>query len=251
MRLFGLIGFPLSHSFSVNYFTKKFQREHIGDALYKAFPITDISLLPDLIKCHPNLCGLNVTIPYKEKVVSLLDELDETAREVCAVNCISVTTQNSGSPKLKGHNTDVYGFRQSIKPFLASHHEKALILGTGGASKAVEHVLREIGVECIFVTREKKSLPGKMVLTYDELNVHVMNMCKLIVNCSPVGTWPEVQASCRCGSAPPHGRCRHSRRAPSSPPRPKSAAAHGRHPPWRTGCRSRRRAHGPARPDDR
>lgn len=201
MRLFGLIGFPLSHSFSVNYFTEKFQREHIGDALYKAFPITDISLLPNLIKCHPNLAGVNVTIPYKEKVMSLLDELDETARTVGAVNCISIYTQNSGSPKLKGYNTDVYGFRQSIKPFLASHHEKALILGTGGASKAVEHVLREIGVECVFVSRSAfdyaQSDKGskRTVLSYGDLNEHVMAMCKLIVNCSPVGTWPEVHAS--------------------------------------------------------
>lgn len=199
MRLFGLIGFPLSHSFSEQYFTEKFQREGIKDAMYRKFPITDISLVPDLIKCHPNLKGFNVTIPYKEKITPLLDELDETAKAVGAVN--TVICQPSTPPgltRLVGHNTDVYGFRQSIKPFLASHHERALILGTGGASKAVEYVLREIGVECVFVTRHvalDSARSDKTVLTYGQLNEHVMAMCKLIVNCSPVGTFPNVDAA--------------------------------------------------------
>jgi len=169
--------------------------------MYKSFPITDINLLPDLVKCHPNLRGFNATIPYKELIIPLLDELDETAKVVGAVNTVCLshldTAAKSGlldvtNPKarLVGYNTDVYGFRQSIKPFLASHHERALILGTGGASKAVEHVLREIGVECVFVSREKRNVPGKTILTYAELNSHVMDMCKLIVNCTPVGTFP-------------------------------------------------------------
>lgn len=201
MRLFGLIGFPLSHSFSVKYFTDKFQREGITDALYKAFPITDINLLPDLIKCHPNLQGFNVTIPYKEAIIPLLDELDATAKAVGAVNtvvCFQFPVSGLGTveTKMVGFNTDIYGFRQSIKPFLASHHEKALILGTGGASKAVEYVLREIGVECIFVSRsafdyaQSDKGPQRTVLSYGDLNEHVMAMCKLIVNCSPVGTFP-------------------------------------------------------------
>lgn len=207
MRLFGLIGFPLSHSFSVKYFADKFHREGITDAAYKAFPITDINLLPDLIKCHPNLHGFNVTIPYKETIIPLLDELDETASVVGAVNTVVCETSalsldrqefgltNTTSSKLVGYNTDVYGFRQSIKPFLASQHEKALILGTGGASKAVEFVLKEIGVECVFVSRERKVIPGKTVLAYEELNEYVLAMCKLIVNCSPAGTFPDVNAA--------------------------------------------------------
>lgn len=205
MRLFGLIGFPLSHSFSVKYFTEKFQREGITDAVYKAFPITDINLLPDLIKCHPNLRGFNVTIPYKESIIPLLTSLDETARLVGAVNTVAVDFSTTlevtdrGSRKLRGYNTDVYGFRQSIKPFLASHHDRALILGTGGASKAVEYVLREIGVECVFVSRfssaQHDTLPGRTILKYSDLNEHVMAMCKLIVNCSPVGTFPNVDAA--------------------------------------------------------
>lgn len=199
VRLFGLIGFPLSHSFSEQYFTEKFQREGIKDAMYRKFPITDINLVPDLIKSHPNLKGFNVTIPYKETIIPLLDELDETAKQVGAVNCVVVSglgpaTHRVGdpTPQLTGYNTDVYGFRQSIKPFLASHHERALILGTGGASKAVEYVLRGIGVECVFVSRQKNELPGKQVLTYAELNRYVLDAFKLIVNCTPVGTFPNV-----------------------------------------------------------
>ena len=203
MRLFGLIGFPLSYSFSEQYFTDKFSREGITDAMYRKFPITDISLLPDLVKCHPNLHGFNVTIPYKESVIPLLDELDETAKEVGAVNtvaCISTTLDAAGSKNLKtiGYNTDVYGFRQSLKPFLASHHERALILGTGGASKAVEYVLRQIGVECVFVSRsgpdsaQPGMRKGRTVLNYSELNQYVMDAHKFIVNCSPVGTFPNM-----------------------------------------------------------
>lgn len=205
VRLFGLIGFPLAHSFSEQYFTEKFQREGIKDAMYRKFPITDINLLPDLIKCHPNLKGFNVTIPYKETIIPLLDELDETAKQVGAVNCVVVSglgpaTHRVGNPtpQLTGYNTDVYGFRQSIKPFLASHHERALILGTGGASKAVEYVLRSIGVECVFVSRsdfgsaQSDTAPKRTILRYSDLNEHVIAMCKLIVNCSPVGTFPNV-----------------------------------------------------------
>jgi shikimate dehydrogenase len=248
VRLFGLIGFPLTHSFSEQYFTEKFQHEGIKDAMYRKFPITDINLLPDLIKCHPNLKGFNVTIPYKETIIPLLDELDETAKVVGAVNTVvcqasatlSLTNNNALDAttnvqcRLKGYNTDVYGFRQSIKPFLASHHERALILGTGGASKAVEYVLRSIGVECVFVSRsdfgsaqsdtanpnhitaqsdtanpnhitaqsdtanpndntsQANNATKRTILRYSDLNEHVIAMCKLIVNCTPVGTFPNV-----------------------------------------------------------
>ncbi|MEO5645824.1 MAG: shikimate dehydrogenase [Bacteroidia bacterium] len=206
MREFGLIGFPLTHSFSEKYFAEKFLRENISDASYKLFTIDSIEKLPELISANPNLAGLNVTIPYKEKVIPFLDELDEIAKAVGAVNTIAFKIQDSKfirrgiqDPgfKIIGHNTDVYGFRQSIKPFLTSAHERALILGTGGASKAVEYVLKQIGVDCIFVSREKKSIApkeqaGKTILTYEELNSYVIASCKLIVNCSPVGTFPDV-----------------------------------------------------------
>lgn len=200
MRLFGLIGYPLSHSFSEKYFTEKFRRENITDAAYRLFPLEDLQQLPALLEANPELCGLNVTIPHKEKVIAFLDGLDETAKAVGAVNTIRIqrtpnTEHGTRNFFLRGYNTDVYGFRQSLKPFLASHHERALILGTGGASKAVEYVLRNIGVECIFVSREKKNLPSKTVLTYEELNQYVIAACKLIVNTSPVGTFPDVQAA--------------------------------------------------------
>jgi shikimate dehydrogenase len=195
VRLFGLIGHPLTHSFSEQYFNEKFRREGITDAAYKLFPLPDIQEFPALVKANPDLRGLNVTIPYKEQIIPLLDELDETAHEVGAVNCIRITPVSQlPTPILKGYNTDVHGFRQSIKPFLASHHDRALILGTGGAAKAVEYVLSKIGVECIFVSRRPADrFPGKTVLRYEDLNKYVMDACKLIVNCSPVGTFPLLQ----------------------------------------------------------
>jgi shikimate dehydrogenase len=194
VRRFGLIGFLLSHSFSEKYFTGKFQRENITDASYQLFPLEKIELFPEFLASQKDLAGLNVTIPYKEKIIPYLDELDETAKAVGAVNTILITPPPSPVPRpfLKGFNTDVYGFRQSLKPFLTSAHERALILGTGGASKAVEFVLKQIGVECIFVSQQKKNIPGKTILTYHELNEYVMKACKLIVNCSPVGTFPDV-----------------------------------------------------------
>lgn len=195
MRFFGLIGFPLSHSFSEKYFAEKFQRENITDASYQLFPVETIEKLPRLISENPELAGLNVTIPYKEKVIPFLDELDETAKAVGAVNTIRISRLKSQVSRLKGYNTDVHGFRQSIKPFLTSAHERALILGTGGASKAVEYVLKQIGVDCIFVSREKKNIAGKTILSYEELNRYVIDSCKLIVNCSPVGTFPNINES--------------------------------------------------------
>lgn len=195
MRLYGLIGFPLSHSFSEKYFTEKFRAENIADATYRLFPLERIEDLPALIAAHPGLRGLNVTIPYKEAVLPYLDKLDETAKAVGAVNTILVSKNPEPGTRnffLAGYNTDVHGFRQSLKPFLTSQHERALILGTGGASKAVEYVLKQIGVECIFVSRKKKAIAGKTVLTYEELNPYVISACKLIVNTTPLGMFPNV-----------------------------------------------------------
>lgn len=190
---YGLIGYPLSHSFSKKYFTEKFTKENILDCEFNAFPIEKIELLPQLIKDNPSLKGLSITIPYKENVIPFLDELDETAKKIGAVNCIKITniTPNSlrPNPHLKGYNTDAFGFRQSIKPFLESHHERALILGTGGASKAVHHVLKEIGIDCHFVTRNKKA---ENQFTYDEVNENMLNAFKLIVNATPLGMFPNV-----------------------------------------------------------
>ena len=186
-KLYGLIGYPLTHSFSKKYFTEKFEKESISDSDYNLFPIQTIDQFPQLIKDNPRLCGLNVTIPYKESIIPFLNELDETAKAVGAVNCIKIESE-----KLKGYNTDVFGFRQSIKPFLENHHERALILGTGGASKAVHYVLKEIGIDCYFVTRRKAADSTNKIFSYEELNENMMNAFKLIVNTTPVGMFPDI-----------------------------------------------------------
>ena len=194
MKQYGLIGYPLSHSFSKKYFTEKFEKEHIQNCEYNLFPIENIDLLPNLIANNPSLVGLNVTIPYKESVIPFLDELDETAKAVGAVNCIKIQPHPT-SPKgrrLVGYNTDVYGFRQSIKPFLEIQHERALILGTGGASKAVAYVLKNIGIDCYFVSRNKSQKSSDKMLSYEELNENVIHAFKLIINTSPVGTFPNI-----------------------------------------------------------
>jgi shikimate dehydrogenase len=197
LQSYGLIGYPLTHSFSKKYFTGKFEKEHIQDHEYNLFPIEQVEQLPELLKRNPSLKGLNVTIPYKESVIPLLDELDETAKEIGAVNCIKIYTdpESASEKRLKGYNTDAFGFRQSIKPFLETQHERALILGTGGASKAVHHVLKMIGIDCHFVTRTKvidNTLITKNEFSYEELNEYVMSAFKLIVNTTPVGTYPQV-----------------------------------------------------------
>ena len=193
MKLFGLIGYPLSHSFSKKYFTEKFEREKISDCQYDLYPIETIDQFPQLIADHPTLRGLNVTIPYKQGVIPFLDELDETAKAVGAVNCIKIESRvKSQESRLIGFNTDVFGFRQSIKPFLETQHERALILGTGGASKAVAYVLKEIGIDYYFVTRNKNQESGNKTFTYSEINENVIKSFKLIINTSPVGMYPNV-----------------------------------------------------------
>jgi shikimate dehydrogenase len=190
MPTYGLIGFPLSHSFSKKYFTDKFIREGISDSRYELFPMEHLAAFPELLKAQPDLNGLNVTIPHKEAILSFLDELDPVAVQVKAVNTIRITRNEKGL-HLKGFNTDVFGFRQSIKPFLESHHERALILGTGGASKAVAWVLKEIGVTCHFVSRQV--IPGKSdTFLYGDLNEHVMKHFPLIVNTTPIGMFPDT-----------------------------------------------------------
>lgn len=186
-KKYGLTGYPLSHSFSKEYFIEKFRNENIQNCTYELYPLSSIDLLPSLISANPELQGLNVTIPYKESVIPFLNQLDETAKAVGAVNCIKIE-----NGILKGFNTDVFGFRQSIKPFLESRHERALILGTGGASKAVHYVLKEIGIDCYFVTRDKSGFNSVKAFEYSELNEYILNAFKLIVNTTPLGMFPET-----------------------------------------------------------
>ena len=189
MRDFGLIGQSLVHSFSKEYFNQKFKTENI-DALYSNFEIKNTSSLRDLFSNH-NLSGLNVTIPFKQKVISQLDSLDEISQEIDAVNTIKPFFKNNKLVSLKGYNTDVYGFKQMLKPYLKSHHTKALVLGTGGASKAVAYVLNAYNIEVNFISRNK--FPSKNnYFTWNQLNSHMVAGHYLIINTTPVGMYPYV-----------------------------------------------------------
>ena len=183
MKQFGLIGYPLGHSFSKRFFSEKFENEQIT-ARYDLYELDDISKFSSLVQ-DVELTGLNVTIPYKEKVIPFLHELDETAQKIGAVNVIKFVRKD-GNLLLKGYNSDAIGFENSLKPYLQTHHTKALILGTGGASKAIDYVLNKLGVETTFVSR--KAQAG--VLTYSELNQQIISENTIIVNASPVGTFP-------------------------------------------------------------
>lgn len=185
----GLIGYPLSHSFSKKYFEEKFKVLNLPNCSYTVFPIENINQFPELLKKEKELVGLSVTIPHKESVITFLDELDATAKEIGAVNCIKITNGPEGVKKLTGYNTDAFGFKQSIRPFLDTNHTKALIFGTGGASKAVAHVLKSLGIDFWFVTR-KKNDPIPSSLSYEDLTENIISSCKLLVNCTPVGMSP-------------------------------------------------------------
>ncbi|MEI6752182.1 MAG: shikimate dehydrogenase [Paludibacter sp.] len=186
MKQFGLIGLPLTHSFSKKFFTEKFEREQI-DARYDLFELKQIADFTLLIEEH-EFSGLNVTIPYKEKVMEFMDELDETASEIGAVNVIKFI-RNKENLILKGYNSDAIGFENSLKPFLKSHHTNALILGTGGASKAIDYVLRKNGIQTTFVSRTVK--PDR--LTYYQLTEEIIQTNTIIINASPVGTFPHAK----------------------------------------------------------
>ena len=182
MDKYGIIGFPLGHSFSRGFFTEKFAREGI-DAQYLNFEIPDVAMLGDILRENPELKGLNVTLPYKQAVIPLLDELSDEAQEIGAVNVIRVR-----DGKLKGFNSDIIGFTESIRPLLQPHHTKALILGTGGASRAIRVGLSRLGIEWTYVTRS----PREKMLADSDLTPEVMKEYSVIVNCSPVGMFPKV-----------------------------------------------------------
>ena len=189
MKKYGLLGYPLGHSFSRNYFNQKFEAERI-DAEYLNFEIPEIKEIKNVIKENPELNGLNVTIPYKEQVIPYLDDLDEDARLIGAVNVIKFSKGLFGKVKLKGYNSDIIGFKQSIEPLLKEHHRKALILGTGGASKAVFQGLKQLGVASTFVSRKAK----EYCITYEEITPKLMEQYTVIVNTTPLGMYPNVNA---------------------------------------------------------
>lgn len=183
MREFGLIGQPLSHSFSKKYFTAKFQKEGIGNCRYENFELSNIGQLPALLADHPQLAGLNVTIPFKEAVLSFLHEKTNLVNSVGACNCIRIR-----NGRLKGYNTDVPAFRTSLESWLEPHHTSALILGSGGGSKAVRCALNEIGIEYRVVSRH----PKLNEWTYEEISPEVLKEFTLIINTTPLGMFPDV-----------------------------------------------------------
>lgn len=187
MVKYGLIGKKIGHSFSANFFNEKFSREGI-DARYFLFPLEKISEFPDLIKNNPELQGLNVTIPYKQDVMTYLDELSEAVRKIGAVNVIKFIRKD-GRTLLKGFNSDYIGFQESLQPLLSDKIKSALILGTGGASKAVDYVLKNFGLKVTFVSRT----PKEGQLSYDQLTSDVIENNPLIVNTTPLGMFPDVE----------------------------------------------------------
>lgn len=188
MKRYGLLGYPLTHSFSKRYFTEKFEKEKINST-YENFEIDNVGIFPEIIKNNPEVVGLNVTIPYKEQVIPFLDELNESAKEIGAVNTVKIMRAGSGV-FLKGYNTDTFGFEKSLKPLLKSDHKKALILGTGGASKALKYVLKKLGIEYISASIEELK---ENEISYDEIDEKLIKERLLIINATPLGTYPKTE----------------------------------------------------------
>lgn len=189
MRRFGLIGFPLSHSFSKKFFTQKFKEENILGCAYELFPIENVEFFPDLIAQDPELEGINVTIPYKLAIIPYLNDVDEAAAQIGAVNCIAVKRDN-GRVFLKGYNTDAYGFEESLVPMLEPHHTKALVLGDGGAAKAVKYVLRKLDIPFLVVTRK----PVNGTVLYDRITADVLEEYTILINTTPLGMSPDYDS---------------------------------------------------------
>ncbi|MGG5507749.1 MULTISPECIES: shikimate dehydrogenase family protein [unclassified Myroides] len=183
-KQYGLIGKDITYSFSQNYFTQKFKQLGLTDSAYNNFDMAKISEFGDLLERCEHLRGLNVTIPYKQAVIPYLDSLSKKAIQIGAVNTIRITKKN----KLKGYNTDWYGFYHSLKPLLKKQHTQALILGTGGASKAIEYALKKLGITYKFVSRTKQDSE----FTYEELNEDILTRFTLIINTTPLGTFPHT-----------------------------------------------------------
>ncbi|NJX14721.1 shikimate dehydrogenase family protein [Tamlana crocina] len=199
MNKLGLLGRNISYSFSRSYFKKKFENEGIENTTYDNFDIENIDRFPSIIKNTKGLKGLNVTIPYKQEVMPFLDKINKKAKEIGAVNTIKITKKG----KLVGYNTDCYGFKNSLKPLLKPQHKSALILGTGGASKAVAYSLKELGISYHYVSRK---LSENVSFSYDTLTENDIKNHQIIINCSPVGTFPNIED---CPNIPYNGISKH------------------------------------------
>jgi len=187
MKKYGLIGYPLGHSFSKRYFEEKYEKENITDCQFDLYPIEKIDLVEELISSNENLNGFSVTIPYKEQIIPYLDLLDPDAEKIGAVNCVKIFRDKDGVRKV-GFNTDVLGFRNSLRPFIHEDIKSALILGTGGAAKAIAVGLQGFGIDSKFVSRTPQFDDD---LAYADLNDEIIREHKLIVNCTPLGTFPD------------------------------------------------------------
>ena len=194
MNKLGLLGKDISYSFSRTYFKKKFENENIKNTSYENFDIENIDLFPSVIKNTKGLKGLNVTIPYKEQVIPFLDKVNKKAKAIGAVNTIRITKTG----KLVGYNTDCYGFKKTLKPFIKSHHKKALILGTGGASKAIAYTLDEMGITYQYVSRKLSDGVG---FSYETLTEDDISDNQIIINATPLGTFPNIED---CPNIPYH-----------------------------------------------
>ena len=183
-KVFGLLGKNISYSFSRGYFTKKFKKEKLKNYQYVNFDIPKIEDFPSIL-VNKQIKGINVTIPYKEAIIPFLNKLDKTAKKIGAVNTIKFTKKGN----LKGYNSDVVGFENSIKPLLEKHHKKALILGTGGASKAIAFALKKNNIKFKFVSRNPKK---NKEISYDSLTKEIIEKYTIIINCTPLGTSPEI-----------------------------------------------------------
>jgi len=194
MNKLGLLGKDISYSFSRTYFKKKFENENIKNTSYENFDIENIDLFPSIIRNTKDLKGLNVTIPYKEQVIPFLDKVNKKAKAIGAVNTIRITKKG----KLVGYNTDCYGFKKTLKPFIKSHHKKALILGTGGASKAIAYTLDEMGITYLYVSRKLSDGVG---FSYETLTEDDISDNQIIINSTPLGTFPNIED---CPNIPYH-----------------------------------------------
>lgn len=196
MKTFGLIGYRLGYSFSKGFFTEKFEKEGLSDHEYVNFELNSISEFPTIFEENDQIAGLNCTIPYKQEIMPFLDEIDEEAKQVGAINTVKVIRSES-SLKLKGFNTDIYGFENSLMPMLNDKHKKALILGTGGASKAIKHILKKNGIEYLSASIEEQLFDKE--IRYDQIDQSTIKEHLIIINATPLGTFPKINT---CPSIP-------------------------------------------------
>lgn len=183
MTSYGIIGFPLTHSFSKQYFTEKIEREGIADAVYHSFPLTAIEQFLFLLKDNPSLKGLSVTIPYKEQVLQYVNHLSDEVKQIGATNCIKIRENN-----LTAYNTDIIGFEESFIKNLKPNHKKAMVLGTGGSSKAVQYVLKKLGIHFLVVSRNENATAG--FIQYNQVTKDIIHDHSIIINCTPLGMSP-------------------------------------------------------------